>query len=55
MRVRVAGKALCPVELQSFINVWNILVLDEEIKALSPLCSWESRGVSFWKWGSCWK
>lgn len=51
----VEGEALSPVELQSFISVWNILVLDEEVKALSPLCSWEFRGVSFWKWGSCWK
>lgn len=39
----VVGEALCPVELQSFIRVWNILVLDEEVKALYPLCSWESR------------
>lgn len=36
MCVCVAGEALCPAELQSFISVWNILVLDEEVKALSP-------------------
>lgn len=34
----VDGEALSPVEPQSFISVWNILVLDEEVKALSPLC-----------------
>lgn len=32
----VDGEALSPVEPQSFISVWNILVLDEEVKALSP-------------------